>query len=83
MLSKNYQIASKSQKGRKKESHERNGDHCLWLVEKQYVVLALVDGVGSCVNDAKASMTACELFVEKCQKALQEYDGNDYHLVVL
>lgn len=67
-----YQIASKSQKGRKKELHERNGDYCKSLIEKSYVVLALADGVGSCVNDSKASMTACELFIEKCQKALQD-----------
>ena len=67
----NYQIASKTQKGRKKESYERNGDFCGWIDESGCVVLALADGVGSCADDARASKTTCDLFLEKCQKALK------------
>lgn len=67
-----YQIASKSQKGRKKEAHERNGDYCAWLEEKQCIVLALADGVGTCTDDARASKTACTRFVEKCRIALSQ-----------
>lgn len=67
-----FQIVSKSQKGRKKEACERNGDYCAWLEENQCVVLALADGVGSCADDARASKTACTCFVEKCKKTLSE-----------
>lgn len=67
----NYQIASKSEKGRKKESFERNGDCCGWIDESGCVVLALADGVGSCADDARASKITCDLFLEKCRKALK------------
>ena len=68
----NYQIASKSEKGRKKESRECNGDCCGWIDESGCVVLALADGVGSCDNDADASQTTCKLFLEKCKTALKD-----------
>lgn len=68
----NYQIASKSEKGRKKESFERNGDRCGSIDELGCVVLALADGVGSCADDARASKTVCDKFLEKCQKALKD-----------
>ena len=67
----NYQIASKSEKGRKKESFECNGDCCGWIEESGCVVLALADGVGSCADDARASRTVCDLFMEKCRMALK------------
>ena len=67
-----YQIASKSEKGRKKEGFERNGDCCDWLDELGCVVLALADGVGSCADDARASKTTCDLFLEKCRMALHD-----------
>lgn len=65
-----FQIALKSQKGRKKDSHERNGDYCAWLEEQHCMVLALADGVGSCSNDARASKTVCDSFLGKCRTAL-------------
>lgn len=68
----NYQIASKSDKGRKKENRELNGDYCDWIDESGCVVLALADGVGSCTYDADASQTTCNLFLEKCRKALKD-----------
>lgn len=68
----NYQIASKSDKGRKKERYERNGDCCGWIDELGCVVLALADGVGSCADDARASKTTCDLFLEKCRMALKD-----------
>jgi len=68
----NYQIASKSEKGRKKESFERNGDCCGWIDESGCVVLALADGVGSCADDSRASKTTCDLFLEKCRSALKD-----------
>lgn len=68
----NYQIASKSEKGRKKESYERNGDFCSWIDESGCVVLALADGVGSCADDARASKNVCDKFLEKCRKALKD-----------
>lgn len=68
----NYQIASKSEKGRKKERHERNGDCCDWIDESGCIVLALADGVGSCADDARASKTTCDLFLEKCRTALKD-----------
>ena len=68
----NYQIASKSVKGRKKESFERNGDCCGWIDESGCVVLALADGVGSCADDSRASKTTCNLFLEKCRTALKD-----------
>lgn len=64
-----YEIASTTQKGRKKEKHEKNGDFFLTLEDEQYVVLALADGVGSCANDYRASHTLCEQFIEKCSEA--------------
>ena len=68
----NYQIASKTEKGRKKENFEPNGDYCGWINESGCVVLALADGVGSCVDDADASKTTCDLFLEKCQQAVKD-----------
>ena len=68
----NYQIASKTEKGRKKESFERNGDCCGWIDESGCVVLALADGVGSCADDSRASKTTCDLFLEKCRTALKD-----------
>ncbi|MBO7491665.1 MAG: protein phosphatase 2C domain-containing protein [Bacteroidales bacterium] len=68
---KNYDIAFKSEKGSKKDSYERNGDHCAFLETGSCVVAALADGVGSCINDAEASETACELFIEKCRTHLE------------
>lgn len=68
----NYQIASKSEKGRKKESRERNGDCCGWIDESGCVVLALADGVGSCVDDERASKTTRDLFLEKCRMAVKD-----------
>lgn len=68
----NYQIASKTKKGRKKESFERNGDFCGWIDESGCVVLALADGVGSCADDARASKNTCDLFLEKCHLALKD-----------
>ena len=68
----NYQIASKSEKGRKKESFERNGDYCGWIDESGCVVLALADGVGSCADDSRASKTTCDLFLKKCRSALKD-----------
>lgn len=67
-----FRIASKSEKGRKKESFERNGDYCGWIDELGCVILALADGVGSCSDDARASKTTCDLFLEKCSKALHD-----------
>lgn len=69
-MTKNYDIASKTEKGRKKESHEPNGDFIAWLESTQCVVVALADGVGSCTNDAEASKTTCEQFLEKCKPHL-------------
>lgn len=66
----NYQIASKTTKGRKKDAHERNGDYCLWLDEQEVVILALADGVGSCADDYRASHTLCDRFVAKCREAV-------------
>lgn len=66
----NYQIESKTEKGRKKENFEHNGDCCGWIDEAGCVVLALADGVGSCADDARASKTTCDLFLEKCRMAL-------------
>ena len=68
----NYQIASKSEKGRKKESFERNGDCCAWIDESGCVVLALADGVGSCADDNRASKNTCDLFLDKCRTALKD-----------
>lgn len=68
----NYQIASKTKKGRKKESFERNGDFCGWIDESGCVVLALADGVGSCADDSRASKTTCDLFLEKCRSTLKD-----------
>ena len=68
----NYQIASKSEKGSKKERHEHNGDCCGWIDELGCVVLALADGVGSCANDARASKTTCDLFLKKCRMAVKD-----------
>lgn len=68
----NYQIASKSEKGRKKESFERNGDCCAWIDESGCVVLALADGVGSCDDDNRASKNTCDLFLDKCRTALKD-----------
>lgn len=42
---KNYDIASKAEKGRKKDRGERNGDCCSWIEKNGCVVLALADGV--------------------------------------
>ena len=66
-----YNIAFKSTKGRKKESHEFNGDFCAKLEEENCIVLALADGVGSCANDARAAQTVCSRFIEKCSQALK------------
>lgn len=68
----NYNIASKSEKGRKKERFERNGDCCGWIEQDGWAVLALADGVGSCADDARASRTTSDLFLEKCQAALKD-----------
>ena len=68
----NYQIASKSEKGRKKESFERNGDCCDWIDESGCIALAVADGVGSCADDAWASKNTCNLFLEKCRMALKD-----------
>lgn len=38
-------------------------------------MLALADGVGSCVDDARASKTTCDLFIKKCKTAI---DNNDF-----
>ena len=67
----NYQIASKSEKGRKKTSNELNGDCCGWIEESGCLVVALADGVGSCKSDSRASKTARDKFLEKCQTALR------------
>ena len=45
MKMKNYDIASKAEKGRKKDRGERNGDCCSWIEKNGCVVLALADGV--------------------------------------
>ena len=66
-----YNIAFKSTKGRKKESHEFNGDYCEKIENENCIVLALADGVGSCVNDARAAQTVCNIFIEKCSQALK------------
>ncbi len=70
-----YQIASKSKKGRKKATNELNGDCCGWIEESGCVVVALADGVGSCKSDSRASKTACDLFLAKCQTALRDGEG--------
>ena len=67
-----YQIASKTEKGRKKTPNELNGDCCGWIEESGCVVVALADGVGSCKSDSRASKTACDLFLAKCQTALRD-----------
>jgi len=69
-----YQIASKSEKGRKKSPNELNGDCCGWIEESGCVVVALADGVGSCKSDSRASKTCCDFFLAKCQAALREGD---------
>lgn len=69
-----YQIASKSEKGRKKSPNELNGDCCGWIEESGCVVVALADGVGSCKSDSRASKTCCDFFLSKCQAALREGD---------
>lgn len=66
----NYQIASKTTKGRKKDARERNGDFFLCLDEQDVVVLALADGVGTCANDSRASHTLCKEFIGKCREAV-------------
>lgn len=66
----NYQIASRSEKGLKKNPNELNGDCCQWLEQDDIVVLALADGLGACASDSRASRTACNLFIEKCGKAI-------------
>lgn len=68
----NYQIASKSEKGSKKGRFEHNGDCCGWIDESGCVVLALADGVGNCADDARASKTTCDLFLEKSRMTLQD-----------
>lgn len=67
-----YQIASKSEKGRKKSSNELNGDCCGWIEEPGCVVVIVADGVGSCNSDSRASKTARDLFLAKCQAALHD-----------
>lgn len=67
-----YEIASQSLKGRKKESFEKNGDCCQWMETNSCVVLALADGVGSCADDARASQTACALFMQQCKEAINQ-----------
>ena len=64
-----HEIASISLKGRKKDSHEKNGDFCLTYEDDQCVILALADGVGSCANDHRAAHTLCERFITKCREA--------------
>lgn len=76
-MTKNFDIASKAEKGRKKDRGERNGDCCSWIEENGCVVLALADGVGHCVNDYEAAQTTCSQFIEKCRKALQNGDRLD------
>lgn len=68
----NYQIASKSDKGRKKEIFEKNGDYCLTYDKDLWVVLALADGVGSCTDDHKAAHTLCDCFIAKSEEALKQ-----------
>ena len=76
-MTKNFDIASKAEKGRKKDRGERNGDCCSWIEENGCVVLALADGVGHCANDYEAAQTTCSQFIEKCRKALQNGDRLD------
>ncbi len=66
-----YEIASRSLKGRKKENFEKNGDCCQCLETERCVVLALADGVGSCADDARASQTTCNLFVQRCKETIE------------
>ncbi|MBO4488095.1 MAG: protein phosphatase 2C domain-containing protein [Bacteroidales bacterium] len=70
---KSYNIAYKSEKGRKKEHYERNGDYCAYLETDSCVIVALADGVGRCLNDAEASETACRVFIEKCRDHLERH----------
>ena len=71
-IAMNYQIASKSDKGRKKENFEKNGDYCLTHEDGHWVVLALADGVGSCADDHRAAHTLCERFIAKSKETLEQ-----------
>lgn len=71
-----YSIAAKTTKGGKKEESQPNGDWLRWLENEKCVVLALADGLGSCANDARASRTTCNSFIEKCSFTL----GRDQRL---
>ena len=65
-----YDIGSRSEKGGEKDPHEKNGDNCAWLETEHCVVLALADGVGTCINDAEASQITCEQFIAKSKQYL-------------
>lgn len=76
-----YEIGSRTEKGSEKEHYERNGDFCAWLETEKYVILALADGVGTCANDAEASQTTCEQFVEKCRQYLLSHSVMEEHVL--
>ena len=78
----NYQIASKTATGTKKDKYKSNGDWYGWLERDNCVVLAVADGVGECASDYRASHTACDRFIEKCASALnrdEELDESALH----
>lgn len=66
-----YQIVSKTATGTKKLYYEPNGDWCKSLDNGNCVVLVVADGLGSCSSDSRASHTACDKFIEKCELALR------------
>jgi len=69
----NYQIASKTATGTKKQYdqyEDPNGDWYRSLETDGCVVLVVADGVGTCASDSRASHTACDRFIEKCVSAL-------------
>ena len=76
----NYQIASKTATGTKKQHdlyEESNGDWYRLLETDNCVVLVVADGLGSCANDSRASHTACDSFIEKCASALSRNEVLD------
>ena len=72
-----YQIVSKTATGTKKLYYESNGDWCKSLDNGNCVVLAVADGLGSCASDSRASHTACDKFIEKCELALSHNEVLD------
>ena len=72
-----YQIVSKTATGTKKLYYEQNGDWCKSFDNGNCVVLVVADGLGNCASDSRASHTACDKFIEKCELALSRNEVLD------